>query len=907
MTGDTIHSILLNTSEKHGDNIAFYYLDPVRKQAPSKLSNGVDRTWKSITYSAFASDSKAIASCLIKTGINKADRIAIFSENRHEWCASYLGIVMAGAIAVPIDSQLNSESVRNLLIDSESRTIFFSSKTEANVNEAAAGMDIKKINIDSPDFKEICGFKETVRYPETSPEDIASIIYTSGTTGIPKGVMLTHRNFCSDADALIKAGVITKSDNVLSLLPLYHTYPFMSTFLVPLFLGAAITYSPSLKGPDITASMKDNGVTILVGVPQLLEMIRNGIMDKFKKLPAPAPLLMRTLLKVSGSLRKKTGINISKAILKPVHNALGNRFGFFASGGARLDPEVMKDLEALGFTVLEGYGLTETSPVVTFNPINKRKPGSIGKPLPSAEIKIISPSDGSVLGLMKEGEIAIRGPMVMKGYYKNPAATEQAIRDNYFFSGDLGYIDRDGYLFITGRIKEVIVLGSGKNIYPEEVEKEYSKIPLIKEICVLGLEEKGRIEALHAIIVPDIDYARQQQTGNINEALGWDLSRISGKLPPYMRIKGFTLYSEPLPRTPLGKLRRFMIKDLVKVKSEKLKVKSEDKALTSDAVGKTVIECITPLLKEPMPIQSKDNLELDLGLDSLQRIELVVSLENKFSIKLPETFASDIQTVGEIVEKIKQSAASISIKEESKEGVASIFSGEPAEEEKKKVGFKQGAVEWLFVSFLTGILKLVFKIFFRLEVKGMENIPNVPFIIASNHCSNLDGFAAAAALPLNICRTLYFQGFQKYFTHRLTAFFARLAHVIPIDPETYLGKALQLSAYVLKNNKALFIFPEGGRSYDGNIMGFKKGVGILALELNVPVVPASIKGSYESLPKGAYLPRFKKITIRFDKPFYPSLLDITGQQTGRDKYQLFADKLKKRVEKLLQDTKDRNS
>ena len=165
--------------------------------------------------------------------------------------------------------------------------------------------------------------------------------------------------------------------------------------------------------------------------------------------------------------------------------------GFFASGGAKLDPEVMRGLEALGFTVLEGYGLTETSPVVTFNPMSKRKPGSAGKPLPSAEIKIISPSDGSVLDTGEEGEIAIRGPMVMKGYYKNPSATEQALRDNYFFSGDLGYIDRDGYLFITGRLKEVIVLGSGKNIYPEEVEKEYSNIPLIKEICILGLEEKA--------------------------------------------------------------------------------------------------------------------------------------------------------------------------------------------------------------------------------------------------------------------------------------------------------------------------------------------------------------------------------------------------------------------------------
>jgi long-chain acyl-CoA synthetase len=888
MTGDTIHSIFLNTSEKHRDNIAFYYLD---------------RTWKTITYSAFASDSKAIASCLIKAGINKTDRIAIFSENRYEWCASYLGIVMAGAIAVPIDSQLNPESLRNLLVDSESRIIFFSSKAEANVNEAAAGLDVRKINLDSPEFKEMCGFKEAVLYPETSPEDIVSIIYTSGTTGIPKGVMLTHRNFCSDADALIKAGVVTKSDNVLSLLPLHHTYPFMCTFLVPLFLGAAITYPPSLKGPDITASMKDNGVTIIVGVPQLLELIRNGIMDKFKKLPAPAPLLIKTLLKVSGSLRRKTGINISKAILKPVHNAFGNRFRFFASGGARLDPELMKDLEALGFTVLEGYGLTETSPVVTFNPINKRKPGSAGKPLPSAEIKIIDAVRHAAAGILQEGEIAIKGPMVMKGYYKNSSATEQTIRDDYFFSGDLGYIDRNGYLFITGRLKEVIVLGSGKNIYPEEVEKEYSKIPLIKEICVIGIEEKGRVEALHAIIVPDLDYARQQQTGNINEALGWDLSRISGKLPPYMRIKGFTLYPEPLPRTPLGKLRRFMIKDLIKVKSEKAKVKSEDKELMADEAGRNVVECIKPLLKEPLPIQSKDNLELDLGLDSLQRIELVVGLENKFSIKLPETFASDIQTVGEIVEKIKalgvrREALEVE-SEKSQKGLLAVFSQQPGEAEKKKVGLNQGAMEWFFVSFLMGIVKMFFRIFFRLEVKGIENIPDVPFIVAANHCSNLDGFAVAAALPLKIYRTLYFQGFQKYFTSRLTAFFARLAHVIPIDPETFLGKALQLSAYVLKNNNALFIFPEGGRSFDGTLMEFKKGIGILALELNVPVVPSHIEGSFEALPKGTSLPKFTKIKITFGKPFYPSELDMIKKPERIDKHQFFADELKERVEKLF--------
>jgi len=286
----------------------------------------------------------------------------------------------------------------------------------------------------------------------------------------------------------------------------------------------------------------------------------------------------------------------------------------------------------------------------------------------------------------------------------------------------------------------------------------------------------------------------------------------------------------------------------------------------------------------------------------LQRIELVVSLENRFSVKLPESFASDIQTVGEIVERIKglgvrgQGPALETEKKET--STSAILAQEPSDEEKKKVGLKQGVIGWVLVSFLTMILRIFFKVFFRLEAKGAENIPQVPFIIAANHCSNLDGFAVAASLPLNIYRTLYFQGFQKYFTNLLTAFFAKIAHVIPIDPETYLNKALQLSAYVLRNNKALFIFPEGGRSFDGNLMEFKKGIGILALELNVPVIPAYIEGSFEALPKGAFLPKPAKIKITFGKPFHPSELDAAKKPEKADKYQFFADELRRRVKRV---------
>lgn len=871
MTGDTIVSLFCSAAKKYKDHIAFNYFD---------------HSWKELTYGEFLKQTQCIASHLIKSGIKKGDRVAIISENRYEWCSAYLGILMSGGIAVPIDAQLGPREIKNLLDDSETVLLFHSAGTEENIKGFIRG-----VNFDFSEFKEISRTSCIEDYPEISEEDVASIVYTSGTTAIPKGVMLTHRNFCSDAESAIRAGIVNHEDNVFSILPLHHTYPFMCTFIVPLFLGARITYPTGLKGPELLSAMKEKGVTVLVAVPQLLELMRNGILRKFKETPLIIFSLLRILLKLCGGLRSISGINIGKPIFRTAHKAFGDRFRFFACGGARLDPQVMSDLEAIGFTVLEGYGLTETSPIVTFNPIEKRKPGSAGKPFPSVEIKITSPSETG------EGEIAIRGPMIMKGYYKNPEATEKVMQDGWFLTGDLGYLDDENYLFITGRSKEVMVLSSGKNVYPEDVEKEYLRIPLIKEMCVSGIEEKGIVESLHGIIVPNLDYARKERIGNLYESLKWDINKVSLALPPYMRLKGFTLYSEPLPRTPLGKLKRYMIKDLIKVKEERLKIKEEDRGLMEDDSGRRVVECITPLLREKIPIHSSDNLELDLGLDSLQRIEVVVSIEKAFSIKLPEAFASEVQTVGELVLKIKEFMSKVIPEAVTFKKEVSKF--ELTEEDKKRVGLHQGKVEWAITVFLLNIIKLIFKFFFRLEVNGIDNLPKPPFIVVPNHCSNLDGFVIGSAVSLKVFRILHFQGFQTYFSGWwLPSLFGRLAHAIPIDPETFLSKAFQLSSYVLGNNRILCVFPEGGRSFDGNIMEFKKGFGILAIQHNVPVVPALIEGTFDSLPRGSLWPEFRKIRLTFGKPFHPSGLDLSQKPEGMDEYQFFANEVRERVRRL---------
>ena len=536
---------------------------------------------------------------------------------------------------------------------------------------------------------------------------------------------------------------------------------------------------------------------------------------------------------------------------------------------------------------------------MTFNPLIGRKPGSAGKPLPSVKIKIIASDKGEEIGVMKEGEITIKGPMVMKGYYKKPAATQQVLKDGWFYSGDLGYVDDDGYLFITGRQKEVIVLSSGKNIYPEEVEKQYSNIQIVKEICVMGLEEKG-VTSLQAVIVPDFDYAKKAQIGNLHEALKWEINNVSLRLPQYMRIKGYTVYSDPLPRTSLGKLRRFMIRDLIKVKSEELKVKrEEDKKLLDDVMGRKVVECIKPLLKGHMPIQSEDNLELDLGLDSLAKIELVVSLEKALSIKLSETFTSDIQTVGELVAKLKERGTGGIRDTEKAPSWKDILMSEPDSGDKGKVGLRQSILARLIIFFGLGLIKIIMKVFFRLKIAGIENLPEKgPYIITPNHVSYLDGFAIGSVFSPKLFRELYTIGLQEFFTGRFKETFAMLAHIIPIDPAAYLNRALQMASFVLRNGKSLLIFPEGGRSYDGELMEFKKGVGILSEELNVPVIPAYIKGSFAALPRGAVRPKFVKIKVTFGRPFYPADLDLSGKPDGMDKYQFFVNELREKVRAL---------
>lgn len=860
----SIHLALREAAEENAARTAFNVLD--------------DGIWRSITYREFYRMAQSAAGALMDTGIEEGGRVAIISPNRPQWCASYWGALMIGAIVVPMDVRLTHDEVRNILVDSSSRVIVTGGEPVPVVRRAIEGLEgmtvleMDSMNWDSP---------AVVDEIEKGPDDLAALLYTSGTTGAPKAVMLTHGNIMSDAESVAGLEIIVGSDNVLSVLPLHHTYAFMGTFLVPALLGAQITYPAGLSGPDLISASNATGGTVLVAVPLLLELLYRRMKEKLDALPYGLSGVMHALMKISGVLDKTAGISLMPLILHP----LGRQFRFFASGGARLAPEVMLGLQSLGFMVVEGYGLTETSPVVTFNPLNRRKPGSVGIAIPGAEIRILNPSEKG------EGEIAIGGPMVMKGYYKKPVETAQVLKDGWFRSGDLGYIDPEGYVFITGRIKEVIVLPSGKNIYPEEVETHYMKIPLVREICVM--EHKGR---LHAVIVPDMELAKAQKIGNLTEAIKWEITKHSSGLPPHMRVMGFSVSTAPLPRTPLGKLRRFMIKAEV---VDRRNAGEAEASLLSDDEGRKLVQCIKSFTEEGVSVRPSDNLEIDLGLDSLKRVELAVSIESAFGIRMPEGMMAEVHTVDELLSRIRAVMHGVTPSGavlDEMSGLDAILGREPSEDIKRAAGVYRNPVEWAGVVLIVTALRLLFRVVYGFRVKGMDGLPKMPYIMVANHTSYLDAFVVGTALPIGVFRDTYIQGDRKYFDHGFGALVGRLAHVIPIDADSSLGGALQMSSFVLKGNGGLLIFPEGGRSFDGRMVRFRKGIGILAEKLGVPVVPVKIVGAYEAWSRHQRWPGAGRISVIAGKAVAPPV--IAPGDDPDAVYQQYADMIQKHVEGL---------
>lgn len=535
-----------------------------------------DGSYKTFTYKEFIGAFARVSAFLVKHGIRKNDKIALISENRPEWPIVYFGIANIGAVTVPLDPKLEPKEIKNLVINSDSVMLFSSASLMEKVDAVRKDLDkIKEIvDIDGA-LQEVISVAadkdalETARHManEVGPQDLLSIIYTSGTTGNPKGVMLTHKNILSDVTMIAPIfWMLGPGDGFLSVLPNYHTFETTAGMFCALFLGCSITYAESLKSYNLLRNMQETRTSVLCGVPLLYKLFAEGIDRQIEEKGLPAKILFGILTGLAKFFRLVFRRNFGRLFFGMIHKKFGGNIRFFVCGGAAIDPELIKKFDLMGFTILQGYGLTETSPILSACTLNNNVIGSVGRALPGIELKINDPSKEGI------GEIIAKGPNIMIGYYKNEEATKEVIRDGWFHTGDLGRFDNNGDLFITGRCKDVIVLGSGVNVYPDEVEFTLSKSPFISEICVFGYLIKSGVrsgmEEVHCVVVPNMECFADWAMNNslklsdelINETLGKEIDLLSLNLTNYKRPAKCYVSSEPLPKTTTRKIKRAVVK-----------------------------------------------------------------------------------------------------------------------------------------------------------------------------------------------------------------------------------------------------------------------------------------------------------------------------------------------------------
>ncbi|MEQ1898049.1 MAG: AMP-binding protein [Vicinamibacterales bacterium] len=812
---------------------------PDRLAVSVRGPSGVSR----MTYRELDAMAGQAAGRLHEAGIGAGDRCAILAENSARWCAVYLGILRLGAVAVPFDTNYSPAQVATLLRDSGARRLVTSEKLSeiagAAVRDAEGVHVLPLADLTGPDAAE--GARLAELGTEISPGQPAVILYTSGTTADPKGVVLTHANLLGEKDGAFAVVHVDEHDVVLGVLPLFHSLAQMANLLLPYSIGAHVVFLETLNTQELLRALDEEGVTTFACVPQFFYLIHSKVLEQVKKSGLLTRALFRLLLTVNRNLRR-AGLNAGPLFFGKVHRTIGRRMRLLITGGSKFDPAVGHDLHDLGFTILQAYGLTETSGAATV-----MRPGepiaTVGQPIKGVEVRIAASAEGA-----DDGEVLIRGPIVMQGYWNRPDATADVLRDGWLYTGDLGRLDERGCLTITGRSKEIIVLGNGKNIYPEEIEAYYRKSAVIKELCVLGVESAGAhsAERLHAVVVPDLDVLRERHVVNTQELVRFELEGISVNLPSHKRVLSFDVSMEPLPRTTTGKLKRREIHRLVR----ELEQKRAEAGPVDEVADASPVEPHVAMLIEAVrehvtgvTVRADSNCELDLGLDSMERVELLASLEQRFGVRVPEDVAQSAFTVADLAEAFRNVGH-----DSGQSGLnwgKLLLEGQATPELAAILRPRRVAAVVFFA-----IARLITLTVLRQKVTGLQRLPREgAFIVSPNHQSYLDPFLVWPVLPFDVFRRVFAVGAAEYFQSPFMKWVAAKLNVVPVDPDANLLPGMQAAAQGLRRGRVLMLFPEGERSIDGGVKKFKKGAAILACHLGVPIVPVSITGAHEIWPR----------------------------------------------------------
>ncbi|HEY4183424.1 MAG TPA: AMP-binding protein [Polyangia bacterium] len=813
-----------------------------------------------------------VGAFLVGQGVAAGERVILFAKNGPEWSMAYFGILKLGATAVPVANDSTVAEIVNVARASGATGILIGD--DLNEKRSNLGRALREANLTTriwplaQAFELIDEALERERaaslLTKVNPDTMATLIFTSGTTGKPKGVMLTHRNFTFMVAELSKIFEFGVNDGMLSVLPLHHTFEFATGLLVPLARGAQITYLSELNGEAIASALKKGHVTSIVGVPALWDLLRRRVLQRFSDKSPALELAMKGLMTANYELRSRTGLDLGMLFFLPVHENFGGRIRYLISGGSALPQEVLKSFVGMGFDFFEGYGLTETAPVLTVtSPKKKALLGSVGEPLPGVEVRIHEPDGTGV------GEVIARGRNVMAGYWEDEQATAAAIRDGWFHTGDLGRFDEDGNLYIVGRSKDIIVDTNGKNVYPDEIEDLYRGSPYIKEISVVGVPD-GAGEHVAAAIVPKYDYDADLSRADVHKKIEEHLRTISTDLPFWKRIKTTHLWDGELPKTAKRSVKRQdIVAELVRLK--KSEGEGASIAASPEEAG------IGWLLDIVAQVSGKSRGELHpgsrldaLGFDSLMYTELGAALENA-GINIPETTdftgVSDVRELHRLVRGAGAGALRVSRSPtETSRSNEDLYVPSPvAAAGKAGLGVAQ---------------RFFYQRVLSSDVKGKGNVPlHTNFIVASNHCSHLDMGLIKVALGEAGREITSMAAADYFFRNRYRrAYFTNFTNLVPMERAGSIRKSMDTAEQVLRQGKSMVLFPEGTRSLDGVMAEFLPSLGYLALRSGVGLLPAYLGGTFESLPKGAAIPRAREVSVAFG-PFL-SIEELTALTAG---------------------------
>lgn len=769
------------------------------------------------TYHKLWKDSGRVASLLQRRGLQKGDQAILWGPNSPHWVLAFFGCIRAGVVLVPLDLRSAPDYVERVISRTQPKIAFTSRLTPKG------GVELRVPEIA---FEELESAIDRLPDPEPVPiqrDDLTEIMFTSGTTGDPKGVMLTHRNLTANIEGITQYVSVDHSHRLLSLLPLSHMYEQMGGLFITLHSGASVTYPTSRQPTVLSRTMRERKITTMLLVPQALELLMNGIEREVMR--QGRDRLWKALLKAA----ERTPFSLRRHLFRTVHRQFGGKLRLIVSGGAPLDRDLGHKWELLGVRVLQGYGATEASPVISNHTMDVRRPDSTGRPLPNVQVKI-----------SERGEILVKGENITPGYYNAPEETARAFEHGWYKTGDLGYFDEEGFLHIQGRVKDMIVLPSGQNVFPQDIQSILLKHPHIKDAVVVGLPRGTSVE-VHAALLLD-------SSGSAREAVEWANSQLAEQ----QRVRGFTIWpDEDFPRTHTLKVKNQVLIDTILGGADQSVPTASRTSSNPPSSPRDLTRIIAEISRRDSAlIKESATLGADLDLDSLGRIELLSAVESELGVYLDESQVSPDTTVGEL---------STLIEEGSRRPPMTRF---PAWGMRLWARMARGFLQ-------QGLVFPLMWLAYGISVSGKENLTGLtgPVLFASNHHLGLDNPLIFKAVTRHWRRRLAVAAAAELWDNPIWwVLNPLLGNGFPIARTGPIRPSLENLGRIMDRGWSVLIYPEGVLTVGGPMQPFMQGAGLVAVEGRVPVVPMRLDVARLGSPSRLPLLRRGRVEIRFGSP-----------------------------------------